>query len=45
MDPLFWLLAANVAVWTGLGAYLALLARNQHGMERRLRQLEMLRDA
>lgn len=45
MDPLFWLLAANLAVWTGLGAYLALLARNQRDMERRLRQWETLRDA
>lgn len=45
MDPIFWLLAANVAVWVGLGGYLALLGRSQHGLERRLRQLEILKDA
>lgn len=45
MDNLFWLLAANVAVWLGLGAYMVFLARVQSGLERRVRHMEMIDDA
>lgn len=44
MSNLFWLAAANVAVWLGLGAYAAFLARSQSALERRVRHMEMIDD-
>lgn len=43
MEPTYWLLGANVAVWCGLGAYLFFLGLRQRGLARRLSQLESLR--
>lgn len=44
MTDMDWLMYANIAVWIGLGAYLAFLLRNQIALNRRLAQLETLRD-
>ncbi|MDD6181153.1 MAG: CcmD family protein [Desulfovibrionaceae bacterium] len=43
-DSLLWLAAANVAVWAGTGLYLIFMARQQRLLDKRLRQLELLRD-
>ena len=45
MTDIQWLLCASVAVWLGIGGYAAFLASAQNRLERRVRQLEMLRDA
>lgn len=37
MNALNWLMAANAALWLGLGAYLAFLAHTQRSLERRVR--------
>lgn len=39
-----YLLAANVAVWLGLCGYVVFVASRQKQLERRLKQLETLRD-
>ena len=39
-----YLLAANVVVWLGICGYLAFVAARQNHLERRLKQLEALRD-
>ncbi len=39
-----YLFAANLAVWLGLGGYVAFLAARAGGLERRLRQLERMSD-
>lgn len=44
MTDMDWLMYANIAVWIGLGAYLAFLLRNQIALNRRLAQLETLRN-
>lgn len=44
MDYQTYLLAANVAVWLGLGGYLALLGMRQKTLAARIRQMEMLQD-
>ncbi len=38
-----YLFAANVAVWLGIGLYVAFLAGAQKRLERRLNRLEVLR--
>ena len=43
MTDMDWLMYANIAVWIGLGAYLAFLLRNQIALNR-LTQLETLRN-
>ncbi|WP_297228616.1 CcmD family protein [uncultured Desulfovibrio sp.] len=43
MDHIYWLLAANVAVWCGLGIYLLFLGQRQRSLAARLVQLESLR--
>jgi CcmD family protein len=43
MDEITWLLAANVAVWLGLGAYVAFLGCKQRVLSNRLQQMEMLK--
>jgi len=43
MDTGAFLLAANAAVWLGIGGYVAFLARAQKQLEQRLRQMELLR--
>ncbi|HJA79091.1 CcmD family protein [uncultured Desulfovibrio sp.] len=43
MEHLYWLMAANMAVWCGLGAYLFFLGQRQRGLAQRLAQLESLR--
>lgn len=45
MPDMFWLLAANVAVWVGLGAYLVFLDHVRRGLEQRLRHMETIDDA
>jgi CcmD family protein len=42
MDTSFYLLAANAAVWIGLGGYIFFLARKQAWIEQRLQHLEVL---
>ncbi|MBG0775622.1 MAG: CcmD family protein [Desulfovibrionaceae bacterium] len=42
-DAQGYLLAANVVVWVGVGAYLALLAVKNRRIENRIRQMEMIR--
>lgn len=42
MDTLTWVVAANAAVWLGLGAYLALIGAAQRRLAARLAQLELL---
>jgi len=37
-----YLFIANVCVWAGVGSYVLFLARRQAGLERRVRQLEIL---
>ena len=44
MTDMDWLMYANIAVWIGLGAYVAFLLRNQIVLNRRLAQLEALRN-
>lgn len=39
-----WVLYAGIAVWVGLGGYLAFLALRLKGVARRLSQLECLAD-
>ncbi len=36
MDNITWLMAANVAVWLGIGAYVAFLALGQKSLNKRL---------
>lgn len=43
MEPIYWLMAANVAVWCGLGAYLLFLGQRQRRLAARLIHLESLR--
>ena len=40
MTDMDWLMYANIAVWIGLGAYLAFLLRNQIPLNRRITQLD-----
>ena len=42
MDTLTWVVAANAAVWLGLGAYLAVMGVAQRRLAARLAQLELL---
>ena len=44
MTEIHWLLCASMAVWLGIGGYAAFLASAQDKLERRVRQLEILRD-
>jgi CcmD family protein len=44
MTDMQWLLCASMAVWLGIGGYAAFLASAQNRLERRMRQLEILRD-
>ncbi len=44
MNATQYLLAANVAIWIGMGAYLVFMAKKQHNLQTRLKQLEMLHD-
>lgn len=41
MSGLDWLMYANIAVWIGLGAYLAFVGRVQSALTRRLEQMEL----
>lgn len=40
MTAAFWLMAANAALWIGLGLYMAFLAAEQKKLERRMAQWE-----
>ena len=40
MTAIAWLMAANAALWIGLGLYAAFLAASQKRLERRLSQWE-----
>ncbi|SDB60474.1 CcmD family protein [Desulfonatronum thiosulfatophilum] len=42
MDASHYLLAANAAVWIGLGGYIFFIARGQAWIEQRLQHLEDL---
>ena len=44
MTDIQWLFFAGIVVWLGIGGYAAFLASAQNRLERRVRQLEMLRD-
>ena len=44
MTALTWLIAANAALWIGLGLYVARLASAQKNLERRVAQWEMEND-
>ena len=44
MTEIHWLLCASMVVWLGIGGYAAFLASVQDKLERRVRQLEILRD-
>jgi len=44
MTDIQWLMCAGVVVWLGIGGYAAFLSAAQNKLERRLRQLEILRD-
>lgn len=43
MDTIFWLMAANMIVWLGLGGYLAFLGSRQRLLNQRLAQWENMR--
>jgi CcmD family protein len=40
MTAINWLMAANAALWIGLGLYVAILAGSQKRLERRVAQWE-----
>lgn len=42
MDTLAWIIAANAAVWIGIGAYLIFLGARQRALNIRLSRWEML---
>ncbi len=44
MSGTSFLIAANVAVWLGLAGYLVFMAGKAAGIERRIRQLEVMGD-
>jgi len=44
MSKDLYLFAANVAVWVGLGAYVAFLAGAQKRLEKRIKRLEVRSD-
>nr|WP_126381367.1 CcmD family protein [Desulfovibrio ferrophilus] len=44
MDYQTYLLAANIAIWLGVGGYLAFLAAQQRRLNTRIRQMEQLSD-
>ena len=44
MDYQTYLMAANIAVWLGLGGYLAFLGMRQKALATRIRQMEMMHD-
>ncbi|MEG2172909.1 MAG: CcmD family protein [Desulfovibrionaceae bacterium] len=44
MTDLYWLLAANVVVWLGLGAYLVFIGRVQKSLDTRLHHWEILKN-
>lgn len=43
MDTIYWLMAANVVVWAGLGLYLAFLAGRERALALRLEEWEKKR--
>lgn len=44
MDSIFWLIAANAAIWLGLGSYLAFMAARLRTLSVKLNQLESFRN-
>lgn len=42
MDAVCWLALANMAVWLGLGSYVAFLAFSQRRLKTRIAQMENL---
>lgn len=42
MNSYEWILYAGLAVWSGLGLYLAFLARRQARLSKRVRQLALM---
>lgn len=42
-NVMYWLVAANAAVWVGMGAYLVFLGLRQRTLAARLTQLELLK--
>ena len=42
MDSISYLLAANIAIWLGIGAYVLSLALGQKRLGARLKQLEIM---
>ncbi len=45
MDNITWLMGANIAVWLGIGAYVAFLAKEQSALRKRLALKECMEDA
>lgn len=43
-DAIFWLLAANIVIWLGLGLYLAFMSRVQVNLGKRIKQMELWHD-
>ncbi len=42
MSNIVWLMAANVAFWLGIAAYVCFLAKTQQGLEKRLQMKESI---
>ncbi len=42
MSDILWLMAANIAVWLGLGAYMIFLVKEQKSIDKRLSMQEVL---
>lgn len=45
MSDIYWVIAANVVVWVGLGSYCIYMACVQKGLEKRLRHMEIMDNA
>jgi CcmD family protein len=45
MEGLVWLVCANIAVWLGLGGYLARLGLKTAALEKRLQRVEYAADS
>lgn len=44
IDAINWLMAANAAIWLGIGCYAAFLGAKQKRLALRLKQFEVLRE-
>ncbi len=44
MNEIHWVLAANASVWLGLGAYIFFMAKTQCDLNKRIAQMENLKN-